>query len=59
MPSAAAGDLVPRPARRILGLPVTAALGIAAMLLGLVVVAAVMPRARRRRAHGGGTSRPR
>ena len=59
MPSASAGDLVRNPARRILGLPVTAVLGIAAMLLGLVVVAAVMPRARRRRAQGGGTSPPR
>src|SRR5688572_8933012 len=59
MPSAAAGDLVPRPGRRILGLPVTAALSIAAMLLALVVVAVVMPRARRRRAQGADTIRPR
>ena len=58
-PSAAAGDLVPRPSRRILGLPATAALGIAAVLLALVVVAAVLPRARRRRTQGVDTTRPR
>jgi hypothetical protein len=56
-PSAAAGDLVTRPARRIFGLPVDAALVIAGMLIVLVVIAGlVIPSARRRdRARGGGT----
>jgi hypothetical protein len=56
-PSAAAGELVSRPARRILGLPVTAALLIAGVLIVLALVAGlVIPGARRRdRARGGGT----
>jgi hypothetical protein len=56
-PSAAAGDLVNRPARRILGLPVDAALLIAGAIVVLAVVAGiVIPGARRRdRARGGGT----
>ena len=56
-PSAAAGDLVTRPARRILGLPVDAALIIAGVLVVLALFAGVvMPGARRRdRARGGGT----
>jgi len=56
-PSAAAGDLVNRPARRILGLPVDAALLIAGVIVVLAVVAGiVIPGARRRdRARGGGT----
>jgi len=56
-PSAAAGDLVTRPARRILGLPVDAALIIAGVLVVLALVAGVViPGARRRdRARGGGT----
>jgi hypothetical protein len=56
--SAAAGDLVARPGRRVLGLPVNAALVIAGLLLALVVVAGgvVIPGAtRRRRARSGGT----
>ena len=56
-PSAAAGDLVTRPGRRILGLPVDAALLIAGALIVLAVLAGVLiPGARRRdRARGGGT----
>ena len=56
-PSAAAGDLVTRPARRILGLPVDAALIIAGVLVVLALVAGVViPGARRRDcARGGGT----
>jgi hypothetical protein len=56
-PSAAAGELLPRPARRILGLPVDAALIIAGLLIVLALFAGVvMPGARRRdRARGGGT----
>ena len=56
-PSAAAGDLLTRPGRRILGLPVDAALVIAGVLIVLAVIAGlVIPGARRRdRARGGGT----
>jgi len=56
-PSAAAGELLPRPARRILGLPVDAALIIAGVLVVLALVAGVViPGARRRdRARGDGT----
>ena len=56
-PSAAAGELMPRPARRILGLPVDAALIIAGLLIVLALFAGVViPGARRRdRARGGGT----
>jgi hypothetical protein len=56
-PSTSAGTVVPRDERRILGLPVTAALLIGAVLVVLVVVAGVIvPAARRReRAQGGGT----
>ena len=56
-PSAAAGELMPRPARRILGLPVDAALIIAGLLVVLALFAGVViPGARRRdRARGGGT----
>lgn len=56
-PSAAAGDLVTRPGRRILGLPVDAALIIAGVIIVLAVLAGiVIPGARRRdRARGGGT----
>jgi hypothetical protein len=56
-PSAAAGDLVAKPGRRILGLPVTTALLVAGVLLVLVVAGGiVIPEAnRRRRARGGGT----
>jgi hypothetical protein len=56
-PSAAAGDLVTRPAQRIFGLPVSAALLIGGVLLALFLLAGlVIPRAsRRERARGGGT----
>jgi hypothetical protein len=56
-PSAAAGELVARPARRVFGLPVTTALVIAGVLVALLVLAGVViPSAgRRRRARGGGT----
>jgi hypothetical protein len=56
-PSASAGEMVRRPAQRIFGLPVTAALIIGAVLIALVVVAGVIiPSARRReRPRGGGT----
>jgi hypothetical protein len=56
-PSAAAGELVTRPGRRILGLPMDAALLIAGALIVLALIAGiVIPGARRRdRARGGGT----
>jgi hypothetical protein len=56
-PSAAAGELVPRPGRRILGLPVNAALVIGGVLIVLAIIAGLLvPGARRRdRARGGGT----
>jgi len=56
-PSAAAGDLVRRDSRRILGLPVNAAIVIAGVIVLLVVIAGlIVPAARRRdRARGGGT----
>jgi len=38
-PSAASGELVPREGRRILGLPVDAALIIAGVLIGLALIA--------------------
>jgi hypothetical protein len=60
-PSAAAGDLVPRPARRILGLPVSTALLLGGALLTLLILAGLLiPSAgRRHRARGGGTYGPR
>ena len=56
-PSASAGDLVTRPGRRILGLPVAAALVIAGVVIVLALMAGlVIPGARRRdRARGGDT----
>ena len=53
-PSAAAGELVTRPGRRILGLPVDAALLIAGAFVVLALIAGlVIPGARRRdRARG-------
>jgi len=56
-PSASAGELVTRPGRRILGLPVDAALVIAGVVIMLALIAGlVIPGARRRdRAGGGGT----
>jgi len=60
-PSAAAGDLVTRQERRILGLPITTALVLAGLVVVLLVVAGVViPSAsRRNRARGGGTYGPR
>lgn len=61
-PSAAAGELVRRETpSRIFGLPVTAALVLAGIVIGLLVIAGfVIPGARRRRvARGGGTYGPR
>ena len=60
-PSASAGELRPREAQRIFGLPVTAALVIAAAIIAIVAVAGfVVPQARRRAARGNGTyGRPR
>lgn len=61
-PSAAAGDLVRRDApRRVLGLPVNAALLIGGVLVVLFVLAGlVIPATRRRdQARGGGTYGPR
>src|SRR5947208_9565515 len=60
-PSAAAGDLVTRQERRILGLPITTALVLAGLVVALLVVAGVViPGANRRnRARGGGTYGPR
>jgi hypothetical protein len=56
-PSAAAGELVTRSGRRILGLPLDTALILAGVLIVLAVIAGVLiPGARRRdRARGGGT----
>jgi hypothetical protein len=56
-PSAAAGDLLEKPGRRFLGLPITAALVIGGLLIALVIIAGVVIPAsnRRRQARGGGT----
>jgi hypothetical protein len=56
-PSAAAGDLLKKPGRRLLGLPISAVLVIGGLLVGLVIVAGVVIPAsnRRRQARGGGT----
>jgi hypothetical protein len=56
-PSAAAGDIVAKPGRRVLGVPVNTVLVIAGVLVLLLVVAGiVIPSAgRRQRARGGGT----
>jgi hypothetical protein len=61
-PSAAAGDLLRRDTpRRVLGLPVNAALVVAGVVIGLLILAGiVIPGARRRnQARGGGTYGPR
>ena len=59
-PSASAGTLREERARRIFGLPVTAALLIGAVIVGMLVAAGIMiPSARRRaRARGNGTYGP-
>ena len=56
-PSASAGDLRPREVRRIFGLPITAALLIAAAIIAIVAIAGfVVPESRRRaRARGNGS----
>ena len=56
-PSAAAGEIIGKPGRRVLGLPVNTVLVIAgALVLLLVVGGIVIPSAgRRQRARGGGT----
>ena len=56
-PSASAGELVTRQSRRILGLPIDAALIIAGVIIVLALIAGLLiPGARRRdRARGGGT----
>jgi hypothetical protein len=55
-PSASAGELRPREAHRIFGLPVTAALVIAGVIVAIVAIAGfVVPQSRRRTARGNGT----
>jgi hypothetical protein len=56
-PSASAGDIVREQERRVLGLPVNAALVIAGALVVIAIIgAAAMPRsARRRQARGNGS----
>jgi hypothetical protein len=55
-PSASAGELRPREAQRIFGLPVTAALIIAAVIIAIIAIAGfVVPQSRRRAARGNGT----
>ena len=55
-PSASAGELQPRTAQRIFGLPMTAALVIAAVIIAIVALAGfVVPARRRSQARGGGT----
>jgi hypothetical protein len=56
-PSAATGDLVAKPGRRVFGLPVTAAVIVGGLFVALLLVAgvAIPAAARRRRAQGGGT----
>ena len=54
-PSASAGELLPREARRIFGIPVTAALVIAGVILAIVAVAGFVLPESRRRARGNGT----
>ena len=60
-PSAATGELLRNPERRIFGLPVTAALVIGGVVVVMLVVAGVViPQSRRRaRARGNGTYGPR
>jgi hypothetical protein len=56
-PSAAAGEIVSKPGRRVLGLPVNIVLIVAGVLVALLIVAGIIiPSAgRRQRARGGGT----
>jgi hypothetical protein len=56
-PSASAGTVVPRPERRLFGLPLTTVMLLGALLIALFAAAGiVIPAARRRdRARGGGT----
>ena len=56
-PSAAAGELVTKQERRILGLPVTTALVVGGVLIALAILAGIVipSPGRRQRARGGGT----
>ena len=55
-PSASAGELRPREAQRIFGLPITAALVIAGVIIAIVAIGGfVVPQSRRRAARGNGT----
>ena len=55
-PSAAAGELRPREAQRIFGLPISAVLVIAGVIIAIVALAGfVVPQSRRRAARGNGT----
>lgn len=55
-PSASAGELRQREAQRIFGLPISAALIIAGVIIAIVAIAGfVVPQSRRRAARGNGT----
>ena len=55
-PSASAGELRQREAQRIFGLPISAALVIAGVIIAIVAIAGfVVPQSRRRAARGNGT----
>ena len=55
-PSASAGELRTREAQRIFGLPLSAALVIAGVIIAIVAIAGfVVPQSRRRAARGNGT----
>ena len=56
-PSAATGELLQKPGRRLFGLPIATVLGVGGLIVALFVVAGVVIPgvSRRRRAQGGGT----
>ena len=55
-PSASAGELRTREAQRIFGLPISAALIIAGVIIAIIAIAGfVVPQSRRRAARGNGT----
>jgi len=55
-PSASAGELRQREAQRIFGLPISAALIIAGVIIAIIAIAGfVVPQSRRRAARGNGT----
>jgi len=55
-PSASAGELRQREAQRIFGLPISAALVIAGVIIAIIAIAGfVVPQSRRRAARGNGT----